>query len=82
MGAHASSRVVLEAARLVEVSLMARKAKRRIPVSAIRRSRAPHRAVISCLPSNLRVSFVTFVVSLSIAMANEWLTCPPPSATP
>jgi hypothetical protein len=31
-----------------------------------------HRAVISCLPSNLRVSFVTFVLSLSIAVAKEW----------
>ena len=31
-----------------------------------------HRAVISCLPSNLRVSFVTFVLSLSVAVAREW----------
>ena len=31
-----------------------------------------HRAVISCLSSNLRVSFVTFVLSLSIAVAREW----------
>ena len=30
-----------------------------------------HRAVISCLSSNLRVSFVTFVLSLSIAVARE-----------
>ena len=31
-----------------------------------------HRAVTSCLSSNLRVSFVTFVLSLSIAVAREW----------
>jgi hypothetical protein len=31
-----------------------------------------HRAVISCLSSNLRVSFVMFVLSLSIAVAREW----------
>jgi hypothetical protein len=31
-----------------------------------------HRAVISCLPSNLRVSFVTFVLALSVAMAEKW----------
>lgn len=31
-----------------------------------------HRAVISCLSSNLRVSFVTFVLALSIAVAREW----------
>ena len=30
-----------------------------------------HRAVISCLSSNLRVSFVTFVLALSIAVARE-----------
>jgi len=31
-----------------------------------------HRAVISCLSSNLRVSLITFVLSLSIAVAREW----------
>jgi hypothetical protein len=31
-----------------------------------------HRAVTSCLSSNLRISFVTFVLSLSIAVAREW----------
>jgi hypothetical protein len=31
-----------------------------------------HRAIISCLSSNLRVSFATFVLSLSIAVAQEW----------
>jgi hypothetical protein len=31
-----------------------------------------HRAVTSCLSSNLRVSFVTFILSLSIAVAREW----------
>jgi hypothetical protein len=30
------------------------------------------RAVISCLSSNLRVSFVTLVLSLRIAVAGEW----------
>jgi hypothetical protein len=31
-----------------------------------------HRAVISCLSSNLRVSLITFGLSMSIAVAREW----------